>query len=129
MADYYDRSAMAEAMKRAFQRSTIIYFPAAAAEQDLDAEPSALMRAVLRPFGFEAKPSLWIHELNLDRGYIVVLNGSKTKKVDLSGMHMCNEERRHRFIFPQGFALPPLGRVKVHSSLHLSAHKKSTEII
>jgi len=99
-------------LQRAFQRSIIVPFP----EPDRGAPeptPGALLRLLLRPFGLNHKGPLWIHELNLERGFVVVLNGSNFA-VDCTGMHLCNEERRNRFNFPPGFILAPRAQVTVY---------------
>jgi hypothetical protein len=104
------------AIHRAFQRSMILHFPEAHLASALnDSSPNAAVCAMLKPFGFASKPTIWLHEVDLNRGYVVVINGS-TWSVDMAGMTMCNEDRRHVFEFPRGFFLPPRGRVKVSSS-------------
>jgi hypothetical protein len=63
-------------------------------------------------FGYNAKPNVWIHDINLDRNDIVILNGSRSS-ADLTGMYLCNEESRNRFDFPENCKIPSMGCVKI----------------
>jgi hypothetical protein len=96
-------------MNFAMQRSLIVYFPEA---RIVDKQPEMGLDLLLKVFGYNAKPKVWIHDINLDRNYVMVMNGAKYP-IELTGMYICNEERRNRFDFPDGFTMKPLSSVKV----------------
>jgi len=100
-------------VQRSFERGVILPLPAHSHGGSADKEPSALTRQFLMPFGFSSRWALGIADLNLERGYIVVANSSRWS-VNMTGMYLCNEERRHAFNFPRGFKLKPHAQVMIY---------------
>ena len=100
-------------VQRSFERGVILPLPAHSHGGSADVEPSAFTRQFLTPFGFSSRWALGIADLNLERGYIVVANSSRWS-VNMTGMYLCNEERRHAFNFPRGFKLKPHAQVTIY---------------
>ena len=82
--------------------------------QESQATPPLWLRLLLLPCGYRAQERLWIHDVDLARGAVVIVNHSSWS-VDLGRFQLCNEEGRQKFDFPShGFIVPAHGRVQVH---------------
>lgn len=92
------------AMSRALQRNIIL--PAisrgrggrgAPGNSYADSLPPPLfMRALLYPCGYRNEQRLWIHDVDLARETIVIVNHSAWS-IDLGHFQLCNEESRQKF--------------------------------
>ncbi len=58
--------------------------------------PPLWLRALLYPCGYRAQQCLWIHDVDLVRGSVVIVNHSAWS-VDLGCYQLCNEESRQKF--------------------------------
>ena len=82
--------------------------------QESQATPPLWLRLLLLPCGYRAQDRLWIHDVDLARGAVVIVNHSSWS-VDLGRFQLSNEEGRQKFDFPShGFIVPAHGRVQVH---------------